>query len=80
LFSDELGHPATSAIIAFCSTAQIGMLTHTLLFILAYMSLGQRYGCFMWILAANVIGSYGIVRVVSPPYDELQDLAEQIKA
>ena len=80
LFSDELGHPATSSIIAYCSTAQLGMLMHTLLFILAYMSLGQRYGSFMWILVANIIGSYGILRVVSPPYDELQDLAEQIKA
>jgi hypothetical protein len=80
LFSDELGHPSTSTVIAFCSTAQLGMMTHTVLLILAYMSLGQRYGSFMWILAANVIGSYGIVRIVRPPYDELQDLAEQIKA
>jgi len=80
LFSDELGHPSTSTVIAYCSASQVGMLLTTILLILAAICLGRGYGSLLWIVGANLIGSYGILRAVHPPYDELADLANQIKA
>lgn len=80
LFRDELGHPATSTVIAFCSAAQLAMVMTTAISILGYLCLGYGYRSFLWVLGANLIGSFGILRAVIPQYREVEDLAKQIMA
>lgn len=78
LFRNELGHPATSNIIAFSAGAQLGMSLLTVLVILFYQAMDYGYGALLWTLAANLASSYGILSTAMPNYSELAGLAQQI--
>jgi hypothetical protein len=78
LFRNELGHPATSNIIAFSSGAQLVMSLLTVLMILCYQAMDYGYGALLWTLAANLIASYGILSTAMPNCSELAGLAQQI--
>lgn len=78
LFRNELGHPATSNIIAFSSAAQLGMSILTVLMILCYQAMDYGYGSLLWTLAANLIATYGILSTAMPNCSEFAGLAQQI--
>jgi hypothetical protein len=78
LFRNELGHPATSDIIAFSAGAQLAMSLLTVLMILCYQAMDYGYGALLWTLAANLIASYGILSTAMLNCSELAGLAQQI--
>ena len=94
LFRNELGHPATSRVIAFVSTIQFGLVSTLIFMVLSLQFLsGGSYGnniysndydiakrttCLLWTLAANLVAVYGTVRVAIPNYSELGALAAEI--
>jgi len=78
LFRNELGHPATSNVIAYSTWAQLGLSFVTAFLILCYQVTGYSYGSLLWTLAANLIASYGILSTALPNYSELESLAHKI--
>jgi hypothetical protein len=78
LFRNEVGHPATSSIIAYASAAQLFVSLLVVLLILCYQALDYGYGSLLWTLAANVISTYGILITAMPAYKELAVLAREI--
>ena len=93
IFRNELGHPATSRVIAFVSTVQFGLvstLIMTILFaqLISPRAFGSHDGasplatstidCLLWILAANLVAVFGTVSVAIPDYSELGALAAEI--
>lgn len=89
LFRNELGHPATSRVIAFVSTVQFGVVSMLIVLVLVIQLMlmpgrgndalkATRTTCLLWTLAANLVAVYGTVRVAIPDYSELGALAEEI--
>ena len=89
LFRNELGHPATSRVIAFVSTVQFGVVSTLIFMILSIQVFSGRsasgnYGtassttCLLWTLVANLVAVYGTVSVAIPSYSELGTLAKEI--
>lgn len=78
LFRNEVGHPATSNIVAYASAAQLVLSLLTILMILCYQVMDYGYGSLLWTLAANLMGTYGILRTSMPRYEELEVLANEI--
>ncbi len=93
IFRNELGHPATSRVIAFVSTVQFGLVSTLIMTILFAQLISPRgFGshdgasplatstidCLLWILAANLVAVFGTVSVAIPDYSELGALAEEI--
>lgn len=79
LFRNELGHPATSHLIAFLSTVQFGLISLLILMILVYqLLLGSFTGSLLWTLAANLVAVYGTISVAVPKYKEIGRLADEI--
>jgi hypothetical protein len=78
MFKNELGHPATSHIIAFLSTLQFGLVGLLILVILLYQMLDYNNGSLLWILAANLVAVYGTIGVAVPNYSEYDQLAHEI--
>ena len=93
LFRNELGHPATSRVIAFASTVQFGLVSILILLILSiqllegigsfnfskgHTGINPTITCLLWTLAANLVAVYGTVSVGLPNYSELGALAEEI--
>ena len=78
LFRNEVGHPATSNIIAYASAAQLFVSLLVVLMILCYQALDYGYGSLLWTLTANVIATYGILLTAMPAYKELESLAREI--
>lgn len=78
LFRNELGHPATSDILAYTAMAHLGLTVATILFIACYQIMGYSYGSLLWALAANLLAGYGILSTATPNYSELESLTQQI--
>lgn len=78
LFRNEVGHPATSTIIAYASAAQLFVSLLVVLLVLCYQALDYSYGSLLWTLAANVVATYGILLTAMPAYQELELLAHEI--
>ncbi|MGK3756025.1 MAG: hypothetical protein ACI8RD_008335 [Bacillariaceae sp.] len=81
LFRNELGHPATSKIVAFVSTVQFGLISCLILLILIYQLLlefDDTLTSLLWTLAANLIAVYGTVSVAVPNYNEFDQIAKSI--
>jgi len=86
LFRNELGHPATSKVVAFVSTVQFGLISSLILMVLFYQLVAPgddaggegRVPCLLWVLAANLVAVYGTVSVAVPDYAEVGRLADEI--
>ena len=81
LFRNELGHPATSRIVAFVSTVQFGLISCLIILILIYQLLlefDDTLISLLWTLAANLIAVYGTVSVAVPNYNEFDEIARSI--
>jgi hypothetical protein len=78
LFRNETGHPASSYLIAFLSTAQFGLIALMILVILAYQLLGFSTASLLWTLAANLVAVYGTISVGMPRYTELDKYADEL--
>jgi len=84
MFRNELGHPATSRVVAFVSTVQFGLISSLILMTLVYQLVlggnqtGENTACLLWTLAANLVAVYGTVSVAVPNYSEFDRLAADI--
>lgn len=78
VFRNELGHPATSHVIAFLSALQFGLVGVIILVILAYQTLDYNSASLLWTLAANLVAVYGTIGVAVPNYSEYEQLAREI--
>jgi len=82
LFRNELGHPATSRVVAFVSTIQFGLISTLILLILIYQLVleldDNSTTPLLWTLAANLIAVYGTVSIAVPNYNEFDQLATSI--
>lgn len=78
LFRNELGHPATSEIIAFLSGVQIFLVLVTIFSILVYQIMDYGYGSLLCTLAANLIAAYGMLSATLNRYGEIEDIAQSI--
>jgi hypothetical protein len=80
LFRNEMGHPASSQLIAFLSTAQFGLISLLIIVILAYQVLDFNNSSLLWTLAANLVAVYGTISVAMPTYAELDNYADELNA
>jgi hypothetical protein len=81
VFRNELGHPASSHLIAFLSAVQFGLISISILIILVYeLILGSPTGSLLWTLAANLVAVYGNMIVATPRYSEIGRLADDISS
>jgi hypothetical protein len=78
LFRNELGHPVTSNVIAFCSGIQLALVFLLILMIFGYQLLDYHLGSLLWTLAANLVAAYGTLGVTVPDYSEYHKLAQEI--
>ena len=81
LFRNELGHPATSRLVAFVTSVQFALISLLILMILTYQLVLQVDNCtapLLWTLAANLVAVYGTVSVSVPNYNEFDHLAKSI--
>jgi hypothetical protein len=78
IFRNELGHPATSQIVAFVSGVQFIMVYVLIAMIFVYQLLDYHYSSLLWTLAANLIAAIGVGCVMLPDYREYHNLAEEI--
>jgi hypothetical protein len=80
-FRNELGHPASSHLIAFLSTVQFGLISVSILMILLYeLILRRPTASLLWTLAANLVAVYGIMIVSTPKYREIARLSDEISS
>lgn len=78
IFRNELGHPATSQIVAFVSGVQFIVVYILIALILVYQLLDYHYESLLWALAANLVAAFGVSCTMLPGYREYNILAEQI--
>jgi hypothetical protein len=78
LFRNELGHPATSQVIAFLATLQFGLISLLILVILAYQILDYNNASLLWTLSANLVAVYGTISVAMPRHSEIDKLANEL--
>lgn len=78
IFRDELGHPASSQVVAFLSTLQFTWILVLMLAILGYQIMGFNNSSLLWTFAANLVAIYGTIAVAMPPYSEIDELAEEL--
>ncbi|VEU42764.1 unnamed protein product [Pseudo-nitzschia multistriata] len=84
IFRNELGHPATSRVVAFVSTVQFGLISLLILMVLVHQLIlgedepGERTTCLLWTLAANLVAVFGTVSVAVPNYSEFDRLAADL--
>ena len=78
-FRNEVGHTASSHLIAFLSTVQFGLISISILMILLYELILERpTGSLLWTLTANLVAVYGGMIVGTPKYKEIARLADEI--
>jgi hypothetical protein len=78
LFRNELGHPASSQVIAFLSTLQFTWILILMLAILWYQIMGHDNSSLLWTFAANLVAIYGTIAVAMPSYSEINELARYL--
>jgi hypothetical protein len=78
MFRNELGHPASSQVIAFLSTLQFTWILVLMLGILWYQIMGHDNSSLLWTFAANLVASYGTIAVAMPPYSETDAMARDL--
>lgn len=80
LFRNELGHPATSNVVAYILGVQLVMIFVITVMIICYHFLNYYCVSLLWTLAANIVAAFGTVGVALPRYREYHRLAKQISA
>lgn len=78
LIRNELGHPASSQLIAFLSTLQFTWILVLMLTILGYQVMGFDNSSLLWTFAANLVAIYGTIAVAMPPYSEIDTLSTEL--
>jgi hypothetical protein len=78
LFRNELGHPASSQVIAFLSTVQFGLISILILVMLGYQIMDYDNSSLLWTLAANLVACYGTIGVAMPRYSEMDTYATEL--
>ncbi|KAG7365304.1 hypothetical protein IV203_038507 [Nitzschia inconspicua] len=78
LFRNELGHPASSQIIAFLSTLQFTWILVLMITILSYQIMGYDNSSLLWTFAANLVAIFGTIAVAMPPYSEIGKLSSDL--
>ena len=80
-FRNELGHPASSHLIAFLSAVQFGLISMSILMILLYELILERpTASLVWTLTANLVAVYGGMIVGTPKYKDIARLADEISS
>lgn len=78
IFRNELGHPATSQIIAFVSGVQFILVYSLIALIFVYQVLDYYYTSLLWTLAATLVAACGVSCPGLFNYREWNSIAEQI--
>ncbi|KAL3914919.1 MAG: hypothetical protein SGILL_005888, partial [Bacillariaceae sp.] len=78
LFRNELGHPASSQVVAFLSTLQFGLISLLITMVLVYQIMDYDNESLLCTLAANLVAAYGTIGVAMPRYKDIGEYASEL--